>query len=188
MILATGIKKYIGESEIFKDYNPSDFNLILQKAYDSIVKRMRKAPILTIGGSYNFDPGFNINIEYLKGIWAKKNKTAGEIDIRGDVFDSSTTNSSRRGYTQLTAGINLSLFNKKNISWIEIKGSYSPEYVFKDLKPNEKALQLTSFTGTIRFRVTNDVWIPFDLKYDKSGFFGFLSMKVNFSALNKKSS
>lgn len=78
-------------------------------------------------------------------------------------------------------------------SFFEIKFSGSYYHNFGNLYLNEKKDSLT-LNATARIRIINDIWIPFEVKYDpKTGkIFGFLNIKANFwgigSLLKGKSS
>ena len=68
---------------------------------------------------------------------------------------------------------------------LEIKGGLSENYIMSGMYSDEKEINFTG-EGTLRVRLTNNLWVPFDVKYDpRSGnVLGFISIKSNFDWLN----
>jgi len=69
-------------------------------------------------------------------------------------------------------------------SILELKGSFEYNYILNGVYANEER-RLFTLNATLRFRVTDEIWIPFEIKYDPedSNVFGFLSIKSNFDWL-----
>ena len=71
-------------------------------------------------------------------------------------------------------------------SFFETKFSGTYYHNFASIYNGEKRDSLT-LNATLRFRLTDDIWIPFEVKYNpKSGnVFGFFNIKANFTGLGK---
>ena len=91
----------------------------------------------------------------------------------------------KRAIFSFEPGINVAFKTKHTKkSWLEMKFSGGYYYNFSQLYANEERDRLF-FNGTIRVRIMNDIWVPFEVKYDpKNGnLFGFINVRANFKAL-----
>jgi hypothetical protein len=77
--------------------------------------------------------------------------------------------------------------NRRSESIVELKGAITYNNIFKGVYAGENTNKLIA-EGTFRVRVTNDLWIPFDIKYDpeEGNLFGFISVRSNFDWLKSK--
>jgi hypothetical protein len=91
----------------------------------------------------------------------------------------------KRAIFSFEPGINVAFKTRHTKkSWLEMKFSGGYYYNFSQLYANEERDRLF-FNGTIRVRIMNDIWVPFEVKYDpKNGnLFGFINVRANFKAL-----
>jgi hypothetical protein len=91
----------------------------------------------------------------------------------------------RRAVFNFEPGINWVLNTKSTRkSYLELKFSGGYYHIFNGIYANEDKNQLW-FNGTVRIRIFNDIWVPFEVKYDpKNGnLFGFINVRANFRAL-----
>lgn len=165
------------------------------QTYDSLRNLFRKCWLWTVGLS---DTTFNnrflfsnvvLATEVLKGINDPSHTVGIELDLKGSYHfteDTMTTSRSlQRQILNIEPGLNFVFTTKKtNYSWAEFKISGQYSRIYKGGYNNEKTDSLT-INGTIRIRVTKNIWVPLEIKYDpRSGnIFGFLNVRCNFSAL-----
>lgn len=91
----------------------------------------------------------------------------------------------KRAIFSFEPGINVAFKTKHTKkSWLEMKFSGGYYYNFSQLYASEERNRLF-FNSTIRVRIMNDIWVPFEIKYDpKNGnLFGFINVRANFKAL-----
>ena len=91
----------------------------------------------------------------------------------------------RRAVFNFEPGINWVLNTKSTRkSYLELKFSGGYYHIFNGIYANEDKNQLW-LNGTVRIRIFNDIWVPFEVKYDpKNGnLFGFINVRANFRAL-----
>ena len=128
--------------------------------------------------------------EFLKGI-NKYNNTKNdlELNIRSQlqlVDDTLKVGQDlKRAIFNFEPGINLVINTKTTKkSYLELKFSGGYFHNFGTLYANEDRDQVF-VNGTVRVRIMNDIWIPFEVKYDpKNGnLFGFINVRANFKAL-----
>jgi hypothetical protein len=82
-------------------------------------------------------------------------------------------------------GINWVLNTKSTRkSYLELKFSGGYYHIFNSVYSNEEQNQLW-LNGTVRIRIFNDIWVPFEVKYDprNGNLFGFINVRANFRAL-----
>jgi hypothetical protein len=115
-----------------------------------------------------------------------------ELDFRTKVsYYDTLTNSLQRIEVNSLLGVNIPIFqteykgNKVNLAEFKIAAEYNR--VLKNPLPGENE-NVFMAVGEFRVRVTNEVWLPFSIKYDlaKSNFFGFLNVTVNTDAFKIK--
>lgn len=130
-----------------------------------------------------------IGTQVLKGILNPKGAINLQLDIKcyANLLDDSVSSGRdlKRALLYFEPGINL-VFKSRNTqqSWAELKVSGIYNHNLAYLYKNEKRDNLI-FSGTLRIRIMNDIWIPLEIKYDpKSGnVFGFLNVRANFTGL-----
>lgn len=150
-------------------------------------KKIDAQPLWTISidGTANKNGKFNqasIGTIFLKGI--KDSRC--EIDFRSKLSYSDTITSApttRLDFnTKLGANFKLGKTNK-NVSYFETKFELEYNSILRNLLPTEKK---NSFLGNaeIRVRITDDLWLPFIIKYDieNANFLGFLNLSYNFGS------
>lgn len=187
-----------------KDF-PPEFRPFLKpytdKGYDENLKRatslfndklaaLRAKPLLTLSANSTFkndQQAFNngeVQIVYLQGIKSKSTST--ELDIRSsiNVKDTIVVTTMRRSVFKASAGINFSLFQgNAHKSIIEFKPYLEYQSILSTTINNEKK-DLFTANADLRIRITDNLWIPFTLKYDvkKGNFLGFLNVALNMNA------
>lgn len=128
--------------------------------------------------------------EFLKGV-NKYNNTKNdlELNIRSQlqlVDDTLRAGQDlKRAIFNFEPGINLVINTRSTKkSYLELKFSGGYYHNFGTLYANEERDRVF-VNGTVRIRIFNDIWVPFDVKYDpKTGnLFGFINVRANFRAL-----
>jgi hypothetical protein len=130
--------------------------------------------------------------QVLKGILKPTAATNLELDLKATYNIVNDTliagRDLNRGLFKFESGVNWVIKNKQSqLSFFEIKFSGEYNHIFSGLYPGEKQDRI-NFNGIIRARITNDIWLPVQFKYDPTAgnVFGFLNLTVNFTALGKK--
>jgi hypothetical protein len=170
----------------------------INNMYKTAASLMAQQSLWTISSQITADKSkliskTNFNSEYLKGI-TKNNTSMGlELDIKANlsIYDSTIINTTyHRNVFAASAGINWIIYKDKTTqkSYVEFKPALAYDNVLGGLYTGETKSRFTA-DGVFRFRVTDDFWIPIDIKYDpKAGkFFGFLNITSNFDWLGSKS-
>lgn len=175
------LKRKLDSSANFKGMPLEDYQVFEQKAYERFVAQQRKRALLTVGANINFDPAYNLNAEYLKGITNPLNTVNIDLDIRADYYDSvnAVTKSSRQ-LLQGSAGLNFIFNGSDNMPYVEFKLAVADSYISEGRKENE-ARNTFYLDGTFRLRLINNIWLPVEFKYDpKNGnFAGLLNVRFN---------
>jgi hypothetical protein len=178
--------------------NNKNFNL--KKTSDSLYQDMKtnfnRNTLWTVGvtdTTYKNQFVFSnvvFHSEFLKGI-NKYNNTKNdlELNIRSQLQLVDDTlkvgRDLKRAIFNLEPGINLVINTKTTKkSYLELKFSGGYFHNFGTLYANEDRDQVF-VNGTVRVRIMNDIWIPFEVKYDpkKGNLFGFINVRANFRAL-----
>jgi hypothetical protein len=159
---------------------------------------MAQQSLWTVGAQITADKSklisrTNFSSEYLKGI-TKNNTSMGlELDIKANlsIYDSTIVSTTfHRNVFAASAGINWIIYKDKTTqkSYVEFKPALAYDNVLSGVYAGETKSRFTA-DGVLRFRVTDDLWIPIDIKYDpKAGkVFGFLNITSNFDWLGAKS-
>lgn len=128
--------------------------------------------------------------EFLKSVNKySKTKNDLELNIRSQLqLVDDTVKAGRdlgRAVFNFEPGINWVLNTKSTRkSYLELKFSGGYYHIFNGVYANEDKNQLW-LNGTVRIRVYNDIWVPFEVKYDPrtGNVFGFLNVRANFRAL-----
>ena len=128
--------------------------------------------------------------EFLKNV-NKYNKTKNdlELNIKSQLqLVDDTLKAGRdlhKAVFNIEPGINWVLNTKSTRkSYLELKFSGGYYHIFNSLYANEDQNQLW-LNGTVRIRIFNDIWVPFEVKYDprNGNLFGFINVRANFRAL-----
>ncbi len=169
----------------------------LDKRYAAISKSMEKASLWTVGGQYIVSNGrlFNkavLNTEYLKGVTKTGKRMGLELDINANLsfYDSlAVVGTYRRTVLNSSAGINWIIYKSRQTekSYVEFKPALTYYNVFGGLLPDENKSKFT-FDGVLRVRITDELWLPLNIKYDPNAkkIFGFLNVTANFDWLGHK--
>jgi hypothetical protein len=128
--------------------------------------------------------------EFLKSVNKySKTKNDLELNIRSQLqLADDTLKAGRdlqRAVFNIEPGINWVINTKSTKkSYLELKFSGGYYHIFNRVYANEEQNQLW-FNGTVRIRVLNDIWVPFEVKYDprNGNLFGFINVRANFRAL-----
>ena len=112
-----------------------------------------------------------------------------ELDIKGelDIYDTTAVSKSyNRNVLSSSAGINWIIYKDKKSqkSYVEFKPALAYNNILSGQIPGETKSKFTG-DGILRFRITDNLWLPIDIKYDpQSGkFFGLLNITSNFDWL-----
>lgn len=171
----------------------------VQKAYQHALADARLRPLLTLSlnsaflKNARFDSA-TFNAIYLQGI-TRSGKPL-ELDARAGITARDSTIGTDKYRVALTssAGLDYALissFNKDANSYtpiLEIKPYVEYDRIFTSTLTGEKK---TSFYASLdlRLKVTNNLWLPFTLKYDfnSKSFLGFLNVSFNMDAFKSSS-
>jgi len=178
--------------------NYQDIHEAIGDRYKIATVLMAQQSLWTIGGQITGDKSkliskTNFSTEYLKGI-TKNNTSMGlELDIKANlsIYDSTIVSTTfHRNVFAASAGINWIIYKDKATqkSYVEFKPALAYDNVLSGVYAGETKSRFTA-DGVLRFRITDDLWIPIDIKYDpKAGkVFGFLNITSNFDWLGSKS-
>jgi len=131
----------------------------------------------------------DFNTEFLKGLTNNRSTMGAEIDAKAnfDIYDTTAVNQTfKRKVLSASLGINWIIYKDKKSqkSYIEFKPAFTYNKVLGGEPGVDKQGKFTG-DGILRFRVTDALWIPIDIKYDpdKGKFFGFLNITSNFDWL-----
>lgn len=165
--------------------------------YDKLKQSLQNKFLWTIGVSDTTykDQFFFSNVlfstEALKGILDPHAATNVELDIRASVNIINDTlyrnRNLHRSIFSFQPGINWVIKNKQSqLSFFELKFSGGYDHIISGVYANEKRDQI-NFSGTIRLRITNEIWIPLQFKYDpvNKNILGFLNITTNFTGMKK---
>ena len=182
-----------------KDLKPLDLLDTLKNKYEFLANLISKTSLWTAGievstSQSNKFSKLDFNTEYLKGITQSNTSMGLELDIKSnlDVYDTTVmTQTYDRNLLSASAGINWIIYKDKKTqkSYVEFKPALAYSNVLSGLIPGETKSKFTG-DGILRFRITDDLWLPFDIKYDpKAGkVFGFLNITCNFDGLGSSKS
>jgi hypothetical protein len=193
------VKRYLNESQRFKNTTLAEFQDRLAVEYNTLAEYVQNRGLWTIDGSFSSDKEgkffsrINLNSEYLKGIVPGHKKMNLELNLRAslDFDDDSTTVLNKDMDRQIFAfsgGVNWIIAkNRRSEPVIEIKGALSYNNILKGKYREENSNKVIA-EGTFRIRITNDLWLPLDIKYDpdEGNVFGFISVRSNFDWLKSR--
>jgi len=187
------------KSKRFEITSLEEFRDRLTVEYTTLAQQVEKRGLWTVDGNFSTNTKdklfskMNFNSEYLKGIVKTNKKMGVELNLKASLeFDDDTstilTKDLDRQVFSFSGGFNWIICkNKRSQSIIEFKGALSYNNILKGRYQGEEWDNFTG-EGTLRIRVTNDIWIPVDIKYDplNGKVFGFLSVRSNFDWLKTK--
>ena len=166
--------------------------------FEDIVKLYQNKPLWTADfaiTSYNDKfqvSNLRFSTEFLKGVINPNASSNLEMSVKAnmDIGDDSTKfgRDLRRSIFSFEAGFNWVMKNwNQNQTFLECKFTAAQNSIAKGAYPGEDKNTFT-LNGTLRLRVSNDIWIPIEFKYEpKTGnVFGFLNIATNFSWLGKR--
>lgn len=183
------IEKLMNDSKEFSFYK------VNKTIVEGLKESIKTASLWTIGISdTTYKDQFlfsNIAIvsEYSKGIGQLTKGVNVEFNAKTTLNFTKDTLQEDRNLKRLVnnteAGLNLVWRDKDNQkSYFELKLAAAYFHNFNNLYLGEERSRFT-LNGTARVRIYDDLWIPFEIKYDPSNgnVFGFLSIKSNFTGL-----
>lgn len=187
------------------DNLPDDFKKILLEEQDGIeakkfldtfqneLEKLKRRPLLTVGFHSNFQKDskfldeFDANLVYLQGLKSKKGSKL-EIDFRNQfkAKDSITTSVIKRKEFSSQLGLNISIWETKDKSIVELKPNFEYKRIVSGLMDEEKNDQFLA-NADLRIRILKNLWVPLILKYDikNNNLFGFLNVSFNFDAMKE---
>ena len=183
------------KSQSFRLSTFENFRDTLAGEYAALAQYVENRTLWTVDGNFAHDRNakfskINFNSEFLKGILKNSSKSNLELNLRTSLdFDDDTTTALtvdlHRQIFSFAGGVNWIITkNRRSQSVVELKGVFSYNNIFKGKYPGEDQNKLIA-EGTFRIRISNDFWIPFDIKYEPQtgNVFGFLSIRSNFDWL-----
>lgn len=183
----------VKNSKIASHWNPRmDLNSIYQQTIDDFKKKL----LWTVGvDASTYKDGFvfadlNFSTEATAGIIPVNDKNNIEFYAKADLsFADDTLKAGRslnRQVLQSSFGLNWVARNKQDKPVFEFKVAGGYDHIFSGQYINED-LSLFSLEGEMRLRITNELWLPFTLRYQPGtgNVFGFLNVRANFDLLNK---
>lgn len=167
--------------------NSESLLIYINNTTESYYKEIQSKGMLTLttDGTANESGKFNktsFGLTYLKG-----NKEGwNEIDLRAKFVYADTLETVHLPRTEFNTklGWNFKFGNNfNNQSYLEIKAVAEYNKVFKNKLPDEEDEVYTG-NAEFRIRITDELWIPFIVKYDikNSNFLGFLNVTYNFGS------
>jgi len=182
---------------VLKDVSPRDYMKILLERYNIASNVVANKALWTIEAKFfsnaqNMFSSVNLNTEFLKGMVKKKAAMNLEIDAKAAYnFDNDTAFIQRNLNRQVASGefgfnwiILKSAYKEKSL--LEFKATGAFNYVVSGKFKNEDTYFFTA-NGTLRLRLSDDFWIPIEVKYNpqNGNVYGFLNVTSNFDWLNK---
>jgi hypothetical protein len=167
--------------------------------YKSIARYVENRGLLTVKSNFSsladgkFFSRISLGSEYLKGMLKKNSRMNLELNIIAtlDFLDDTATRTHpdlNRQLFKMTGGFNWIIAKTKNYkSLVELKGNLAYNHILNSAYPGEEKTRFTA-EGTLRFRITNDIWLPVEISYDPGNgkVFGLFSVKFNFDWLKGK--
>lgn len=193
------MNRYMGESQRFKSSTLAEFQERLAIEYTSLAEYVQNRGLWTVDGNFSSDKEgkffsrINLNSEYLKGMVPGYKKMNIELNLRASLdFDDDSVSVFAKDLDRqifaFSGGVNWIIAkNRRSEPIVELKGALTYNNVFKGAYTGENSNKLIA-EGTFRIRLTNDLWLPFDIKYDpdEGNVFGFISVRSNFDWLRTK--
>jgi hypothetical protein len=168
------------------------------KVFEDLKDSIKNCALWTIGLSdttYRDQFAFSnvvLNTEFSKGIFKPRpgaNNIELNIKAAGNFLKDTmqTGNNLKRVVFDIEAGVNWVIRDKYNQRpMFEFKASSTFYHNFTSLYQEEER-DVFTLNGMARIRVYEDIWVPFEIRYDPSNgnVFGFLNVKANFTGLGK---
>lgn len=190
------LKSKIPQTPEYKNLTLEAFRDYLSNQYKRLAKYVENRGLWTIDGNFSsladgrLFSGITLSSEYLKGMLKENSRMNLELNLKANIDLADDTSSKlstdlHRQVFKFAGGFNWIIAKNKNFKpIIELKGNITYNNVLGGLYQKEQKSKLTG-EGTLRFRITDDFWVPFDIKYDPENgkVFGLLSLKVNFAGL-----
>lgn len=189
------LQNNLNQSNSFRFSSFENFRDTLAGEYAALARYVENRPLWTVDANFAHDRNatfskVNFNSEFLKGLFKNSRKSNLELNLRASLdFDDDTTSGKptdlNRQILSFAGGFNwIVTKNRRSQSMVELKGALSYNNIFKGIYQGEERSKFLA-EGTFRIRISNDFWIPFDIRYDpESGdVFGFLSVRSNFDWL-----
>lgn len=206
--LDTGFQKTV--MDIVQERNLQNINNLLgadpssslrtndMKVFEALKDSIKNCALWIIGLSdttYKDQFAFSnivLNTEFSKGIFKPRSGANNiELNIKAaanflkDTMQ--TGNNLKRVVFDIEAGFNWVIRDKYNQRpMFEFKASSTFYHNFTSLYQDEKR-DVFTLNGMARIRVYEDIWVPFEIRYDPSNgnVFGFLNVKANFTGMGK---
>lgn len=156
-------------------------NKYLQDLKDEFIKGLEKKPFLSVSPNAITDKDGKLNQASAEMVFVVGNRF-GEFDVRAKYNYLDTISPSMpRSIFNAKIGYNLKVLKKGAKSFFEIKAYGEYNKILKNTLPSEKEETILA-NADFRFRLTDDLWIPFTVKYDTetSNFLGFLNVTYSF--------
>lgn len=190
----------LAKSRSFRLSSFENFRDTLAGEYAALAEYVENRALWTVDGNFAHDrnakfSSINFNSEFLKGLLKNSSKSNLELNLRTSLnFDDDTathfaTDLLRQTFS-FSGGFNwIVTKNRRSQSVVELKGAISYNNIFKGAYTGEDRNKLIA-EGTFRIRISNDFWIPFDIKFEPGtgNVFGFLSIRSNFDWLKSATS
>ena len=183
----------IHKDPYFKNYTLSEFRNYRKVEYDRLAALVDSKPLWVIAANGSSDSTLkffataDISSEFLWGVTNPLKRFGLELDLKAEYNDSTQTSKIENRQTlSFSGGLNFIAKNSKHKSIMELKASLTENYVAHGLYKDE-AKNIFTFNGTLRFKITDQMWIPITFMYDPNthNVFGFLNVTSNFDALGK---
>jgi hypothetical protein len=170
-------------------------------AFQDNLSKLAKQPLMTLSANANFDKinsklnGGEATYVWLQGFsstaYGKGEGVSCESDLRfiGSTIDTTLNNSTfRRTIIHGVWGLNVIVIHKSK-SILEFKPNFEYSHVYHGLINGENKNGFFA-NADLRIRVTENLWIPFQLKYDvkRGNFLGFLNVSFNMNAFKSSKS
>lgn len=166
--------------------------------FEALKDSIKRCALWTIGISdtmYSNKFAFSnvvISTEFSKGIFAPRGGANNiELNVRAagnfSKDETQSDNNLKRFVLDAEAGLNWVVRDKLNQkSWFEFMLSGTYYRNFTRLYQDEDRNRIT-VNGTARVRIYEDIWVPFEIKYDPANgnVFGLFNVRANFTAMKQ---
>lgn len=191
------IRELNSEQVTFANLNGTpiaDVNAFVTTIYNSranFYSTIETKPLLTLSVNGTADKHGKFNKASIGTIFLAGNASGwNEIDLRANLNYADTLLISKpRANVNMKAGINFkigkavnnkSVFEvNKSVFEVKVYGEYNA--IVRNVEPDEKKSNFLA-NADLRIRLTDDLWIPFTIKYDteSANFLGFMNISYNF--------
>lgn len=192
------LQKHLNNSNSFRLSSFENFRDTLAGEYAALARYVENRALWTIeaSGAHDRNGMFSnagFSSEYLKGLMPGNEKMNLELNLKASFhFDDDTSSKTALGlhrqFLAFSGGFNWIITrNRKSQSIVELKGAIVYNHITSGLYAGEERQKFTA-EGTFRIRISNDIWVPLDIKYDPThgNVFGFLSIRSNFDWLKSR--